>query len=1030
MRRTSTVALIALALFLPTAGIPSTAQAATADHVVIEEAYLNGGSTGAVYKNKYVELYNPTDAAVSLAGWSLQYRAYNSTSAASVASLSGSIPAKGSYLIAGTANSTNGADWTTQVTPDATASASWSGNANGGTLLLASTTTALNPAAGSVVSDSDEIVDLFGYTKSNTYETTVESAAGSVTTAFARTDGIDTDNNDADFSAVTTFVPTNSAGTSYSAGGGTDPQPPVSKTISEIQGTGAASPLVGTTVVTTGFVTAVYSTGGFKGYVIESAGAGATLDDSSDALFVYSPDTVASVAIGDYVQLTGSVSEYSGLTELSVAAGGLTKPDATGLTPPAPAKVSWPATDAARESLESMLVEPQGDFTVTDTYDTNYYGSVVLASGKTPLITPGEIAEPGTTAYTDAAADNAARMVTLDDGASINFSSSANSSIPLPYLSLDKPVRVGEPVTFVHPVIVDYRFSAWNFQPTSQLTAANADTVQPVTFTNTRTAAPEVATSRLRIASFNVLNYFTTTGADAEKLGATCTYYDDREGNHITVNTCNAPSVRGAADAVSFARQQAKIVAAINALSADVVSLEEIENSSIVGDRRDAAVSALVDALNAAAGTTRWAYAPSPMTVPSSEDVIRTAFIYNPATIELVGPSVISTDTAFAKARYPLAQTFRPVGEDANAFVVIANHFKSKGSCPTDSTDVNADHGQGCWNPVRTDEANALVSFADARKSAAQTDKVFLIGDLNAYTQEDPVRALTAAGYIDQGSKTGKYSYSFDNASGSLDHILASPNADKLITGRDIWNINSGESVALEYSRYNYNALNLYDASPYRSSDHDPVIVGYSPAKPDVPTPTVTTTSLKLSKKLVGYGTAVTATATVTGATSGTVRFGFDGRTLEAAISGGRASVTLPADLNVGSYPVTAAFLGTADAAASAATPVTLRVKRATVTPINPKVKLTVKRGAAVNFTVHTLPLGVGIWATGTLVTKVNGKVVRVNQLLTRGTATVRLARSVTAHLKRGHSYRLVTVLERTGNTSAAVLVYGTLRVR
>ena len=48
--------------------------AAGTSPVVINEAYLSGGSTGAAYKNKFVELYNTSDAPVSLDGWSLQYR--------------------------------------------------------------------------------------------------------------------------------------------------------------------------------------------------------------------------------------------------------------------------------------------------------------------------------------------------------------------------------------------------------------------------------------------------------------------------------------------------------------------------------------------------------------------------------------------------------------------------------------------------------------------------------------------------------------------------------------------------------------------------------------------------------------------------------------------------------------------------------------------------------------------------------------------------------------------------------------------
>ena len=46
------------------------------------------------------------------------------------------------------------------------------------------------------------------------------------------------------------------------------------------------------------------------------------------------------------------------------------------------------------------------------------------------------------------------------------------------------------------------------------------------------------------------------------------------------------------------------------------------------------------------------------------------------------------------------------------------------------------------------------------------------------------------------------------------------------VTGVDIWNINADESVAFEYSRFNYNATNFYQANQFRASDHDPEIIG------------------------------------------------------------------------------------------------------------------------------------------------------------------------------------------------------------
>ncbi|MET1017458.1 MAG: ExeM/NucH family extracellular endonuclease, partial [Leifsonia flava] len=601
--------------------------------------------------------------------------------------------------------------------------------------------------------------------------------------------------------------------------------------IADIQGTGTASPLAGTTVTTSGVVTAAYATGGFQGYYLQTPGTGGSASGraASDALFVYSPATAASVAIGQYVQVTGSVSEFFGLTQITVAnASGLTQLDASTVTPPVAAAVGYPADDAGRERFEGMLLAPTGDFTVTDVFSTNQYGEIGLAASSTPLVTPTVLGAPGTPEHAAATARFTAELVTLDDGSTLNFLSSANGgankNIPLPYLSTDAPVRVGAPVTFTSAVILDYRNNAWKFQPTTQLTAENAETVQPATFANTRTAAPDDVGGDITLATFNVLNYFATTGAD--RTG--CTYFTDRAGNPITVNDSDAAGcgVRGAADAENLARQQTKIVTAINALDADVVSLEEIENSSAVGKDRDYALSVLVDALNADSGSDVWSFVPSPSEVPADEDVIRTAFIYKADAVETVGESRILLDSpAFANAREPDAQAFRPAGGGASdTFLVIANHFKSKSD--SGATGDNVDTGEGAYTGDRTRQATALVAFADDLKAELGTDRVFLVGDFNSYAKESPIGVIEAAGYVSQGARTGEHTYQFGKAVGSLDYVFASEEADASVTGADIWNINSEESIALEYSRYNYNATAFYTEDAYRSSDHDPMLIG------------------------------------------------------------------------------------------------------------------------------------------------------------------------------------------------------------
>jgi 5'-nucleotidase len=797
--------------------------------VVISEAYLNGGSTGAAFTHKFVELYNPTDEAVVLDGMSIQYRPAKSADAPSgIMTLTGTIAPGGYFLVQGTSNANNGV---ALPKPDATLPGDVSFAGAGGTIFLAAQTDKVTTPKGSIVGN-DAIIDLLGYGTSETFEGSVAPAA-SVTTSIARTAGADTDVNSADFVAGAP-TPTNAAGTVPEVPEEPEPEPEPEEpgtpaepiAIAQIQGAVETTPLSGKTVTTRGVVTATYPTGGFDGYYIQTPGTGGALDlaahTASDGIFVYSAATVGSVALGDYVEVTGTATEFKGLTQVAVpTAAGLTKLDASTVAAPTPASVAYPTTAAQRESLEGMIVDPQGGFTVTNTYSTNQYAEIGLAAGDSPLITPTEIARPGSAGYSAAVADNAARAVTLDDGASINFlGTDANKDIPLPYLTQNEAITVGSAVEFTEPVVLDYRNDTWKFQPTTQLTAAEA---LPATFSDVREEKPTDVGGDIQIAGFNVLNYFTTTGDELDG----CTFYADRDEDPVTVNSgCDA---RGAAEDEDLERQQAKIVAAINGLGAEVVSLEEIENSVKFGTDRDEALSLLVDALNADASGDVWEFVPSPaaseLPPVDAQDVIRNAFIYKKDAVEPVGASQVLVDPAFSNARQPLAQEFQVVGAD-DTFIAIVNHFKSKGS--GSGADADQNDGQGGSNASRVAQATALVAFSTQLQTELGTDEVFLIGDFNAYTQEDPSVVIMDAGYVDQGSKTGQYSYSFSGQSGSLDHVYASPAANRKVTGVDIWNINSGESIAKEYSRHNYNATNFYDESVYRSSDHDPILVGYS----------------------------------------------------------------------------------------------------------------------------------------------------------------------------------------------------------
>ncbi len=822
------------ALALPNAGATP-----AGDAVVISEVYGGGGNSGATLTHDFVELYNPTDVPLSVDGMGVEYKSASGGSGGVVA-LSGTVPAGGHYLVQ-LAQGNGGSQ--ALPTPDATGNLFLS--ASSGRVFLLPTTSPYAGADGDIAG-SEAVVDMVGYGSAISYETAAAPGLSNTTSASRAADGTDTDDNAADFTAGTP-TPTSGGG-----GGGDDecPEADAITPIAEIQGPAATSPYVDCEVTTQGVVTARYADpypavlgtqGGYDGLYIQTGGTGGGADatpGASDAIFVYvQNDMPDGVEIGDSVEVTGEVGEFRTSTQIDARSGAVTElgEPLSAVTP----TTGYPAAEQEREAHEGELFAP-GEFTVTNTYITNQYAEIGLAAGSTPLIQPTDVARPGTAAYDDVVADNAARGVVLDDGASVNFLDygDVEQDIPLPWLTPDHPVRVGDAVTFHQPVILEFRNDTWKFQPTEPVTDSGADVVG---FEDTRSQnlAPQDVGGDITLGTFNVLNYFNTTGEEFEANGGSCSYYTDRDGEPVATNRCSNPDgsggPRGAADAEDLARQQQKIVSAINTMDADVVSLEELENSiKLVGETdRDDAIADLVDALNADAGAGTWEFVASPDAAlepanVAEQDVIRNGFIYQPAAVKPVGASeMLFGHPAFDNAREPLAQTFKPLGNPADKFTVIVNHFKSKGCSGAAGDNADAGDGQACYNGDRVRQAQALVDFADQFAERRGGEKVLLTGDFNAYTEEDPMQVLYDAGYgVVESDQAGDWSYSFSGLSGSLDHVLANGAAAERVTGADVWEINANEAVAYQYSRYNYNATDFHDPGPFAASDHNPEVVG------------------------------------------------------------------------------------------------------------------------------------------------------------------------------------------------------------
>ncbi|GIG55275.1 ExeM/NucH family extracellular endonuclease [Demequina activiva] len=587
-------------------------------------------------------------------------------------------------------------------------------------------------------------------------------------------------------------------------------------TIGEVQGTTDVSPYAGQTVTVEGVVVGDYegASPALRGFYLQSPD-GATDGDpaTSDGIFVFhgSEDTVA---LGDAVSVTGEVSEFNGQTQIGFP------DDITALEgelTASPADVALPFPDAGfAERFEGMAVTFDQQLYVTELYLLGRFGEVTVSSGER-LDQPTAVVEPGAEANA-LQASNDLNRIKVDDA--------LNNQNPDPIilggggepLSASNTLRGGDSVTGLEGVMT-YTWAgnsasgnAWRVRPASP----EADAPEFVSENPRPTSAPEVG-GDLTVASFNVLNYFLSidgtgvecgpVGFEQECRGANTPFYDDLYPEDIELT-----------------RQTDKLVAALLELDADVIGIMEMENTPGVEP-----LAYLAEQLNAEVGAGTWSYVDTGVV---GTDVIRVGMLYDTTAVEEIGDFAVldsTVDPRFddGRNRPSVAQTFGEIGT-GETFTVVTNHWKSKGSCD-DATGADADQGDGasCWNETRTLAAEAMVDWLDTYPTGTQDDDVMIIGDLNSYGQEDPIDVLRDAGYVELGG--GDYSYVFDGQWGSLDYVFASATLAEQVTGSAHFHINADEPSVLDYNvdfKSPAQIESLYAPDMYRTSDHDPVLVG------------------------------------------------------------------------------------------------------------------------------------------------------------------------------------------------------------
>lgn len=456
---------------------------------------------------------------------------------------------------------------------------------------------------------------------------------------------------------------------------------------------------------------------------------------------------------------------------------------------PEPVRVVAAPPDWARYS--GMRVHLPGPLVLTGNDGLLRFGELRLAFDER-LDSPTEQAPPGAEAAALERA-NARRSLVADDGQRGEYPRRL-WALPAPP-SAQAPYRAGSAVAGLTGVI-EHRHGSWRLQLTQPVAAV----VQAP-----RPAAPARDPALLRVASFNVLNFFNGDGAGG-----------------------GFPTVRGATGAPALERQRAKLVAALVALDADVVGLMEIEND---GDGPGSALAELVAALDAATVAGRWAAVPAPAGRLGSDE-IAVGLVHRRDRVRALGPAQVLEQAPFDQhSRVPLAQVFQPVAGGPPLRVVV-NHFKSKGGCDrADSRNVDAGDGQACFAAIRSESARVLADWlaatGDHGVGPAQT---LILGDLNAHSREDALGVLRERGYRDLlAAATPAHTFVFRGQAGRLDHALAGPALAARVRGAGVWAINADELPEFGYDGPDRSGRDLFAPDPWRSSDHDPVWVDLAP---------------------------------------------------------------------------------------------------------------------------------------------------------------------------------------------------------
>ena len=254
-------------------------------------------------------------------------------------------------------------------------------------------------------------------------------------------------------------------------------------------------------------------------------------------------------------------------------------------------------------------------------------------------------------------------------------------------------------------------------------------------------------------------------------------------------------------------RQRQKTSKALAAVHADIYGVVEVQKGA-------GALNELAHDLDSLTGRK---YKFITATSTAAGTYTQSAFIYCSETVQQYSP-IIEAGGGPSDRRYMVIFKEISTGE---TFIFSINHFRSKSGNGT-GPDADQHDGQSSYNGTRTVEAQNVISTGARISQSNNEPDILVMGDLNAYSMEDPIRKFTGNGYTNLHKyfhQNTSYSYCFRDEVGTLDHALANATLLPQVTGMLAYHINSDEN-----DKYTYDKST--DVTMFRSSDHDPILVG------------------------------------------------------------------------------------------------------------------------------------------------------------------------------------------------------------